>query len=270
MNKSVRFLPLILVTLFLTSSSVFSYSLEETFKKRIPVSAGGLLSVDNSNGSVEVVSWDQDEVEIIAHKKVNASGKEDAQRMMEKLEIRVREDGSDIKVETVSPRKYGRSGGFFNWIFDGSTSSYSVSYELRVPRRFDVNLESTNGNVEAREIDGRIRMETTNGKINASGIRGMVRCSTTNGSIVVRLDQVTDNDEMTFKSTNGSIKLYLPESYSGFVDLKTTNGRIDSEFDITEKYDSDKRKRIRGMIGNGDGSVTCKTTNGGIDLIRNN
>ena len=40
---------------------------------------------------------------------------------------------------------------------------------------------------------------------------------------------------MSFKTTNGSIKLYLPEDFGADAELKTTNGHIDSDFEFTEK-----------------------------------
>ena len=117
-------------------------------------------------------------------------------------------------------------------------------------------------------------MHSTNGKINAKNVSGLLRCETTNGRIHAEINEITSEDEMTFRTTNGSIKLYLPENYGGYADLKTTNGHIDSDFRLRDKYKSSKKwkskRAYRGEFGNGDGSITCKTTNGSIYLLQNN
>jgi DUF4097 and DUF4098 domain-containing protein YvlB len=70
---------------------------------------------------------------------------------------------------------------------------------------------------------------------------------------------------MFFKTTNGSIRLYLPENFGGYVDLKTTNGEVDSEFHIKEA-NYKKRTRLNGRINSGESDITCSTTNGSIYL----
>ena len=73
---------------------------------------------------------------------------------------------------------------------------------------------------------------------------------------------------MTFKTTNGSIKLYLPRSFGADADLKTTNGHIDCDFDMSGSSRRSKKK-FSGLINNGGQDLYCKTTNGNIGLYVN-
>ena len=142
-----------------------------------------------------------------------------------------------------------------------------MEYEIKVPRNIDLNLHTTNGNVRVEEVSGKIRLESTNGKIIAEEIKGLARCKTTNGSIRVEFDEISDDDKMSFKTTNGSIKLYLPEDFGADAELKTTNGHIDSDFEFTEKIRK-SRKRYSGQINEGGGELICSTTNGSIHLYK--
>ena len=266
MSTMVKYLSLLIV-LLLTGTSLAT-TLEETFKKRIQFSPGGYLELSNTNGEIDVQSWDQDEVEIIAHKKVRAQGSENAHKLMERLEIIVSQRGEKIYIETKMPHRSGSGGGFFDWIFGRNENSCAVSYELRVPRQIDLNIGTTNGEINIRDINGRMRLNSTNGKISGKEITGLVKCKTTNGSIKMAFDQVPDEEEMSFRTTNGSIRVYLPRTFGGYIDLQTTNGRIESDFHLSSTRKHSK-KRFKGMVHDGNCDLTCTTTNGSIYLYYN-
>ena len=81
----------------------------------------------------------KNEVEIIAYKKVNAENRETAEKIMERVEIDIRESDDEIIIETYYPK--GSSGqGIFSWFFGGRKASVSVEYEIRVPENIDLNI----------------------------------------------------------------------------------------------------------------------------------
>ncbi len=249
--------------------TLMASTVRETFQKNIRFESGGFLSVSNTNGDIEIISWDKNQVEIIAYKKVQAENRETAEKLMKKLEVKVHESGDEIIVETSYP-KSSSSGGFFGWLFGKGGASFTVEYEIKVPENIDLNIHTTNGGVKIDNITGRLRLESTNGKIDAREISGLTRCKTTNGNIKVEFDDVSEGDEMTFRTTNGSIKIYLPEDYGADnVELKTTNGHIDSDFPMSGSSGRKSKKRFRGSINEGDRELTCSTTNGSIHLLVN-
>jgi DUF4097 and DUF4098 domain-containing protein YvlB len=263
---SYFFVPLFLVLLF--SHNSIATTLEDTFQKRIAFDKGGYLSLSNFNGDIEVSSWDKLEVEIIAHKRVRALDRATAQKLLQELEVVINRDNSNIEIKTQKPGRRPGHRSFFDWLFGDGDISYSVSYELKVPYEIDLNIDTSNGNILLEDIKGRIRMHSTNGKLNAQGVNGLVQCNTTNGSIRVEFEDIPLEDEISFTTTNGSIKLYLPKDYSGEVDLKTTNGKIVTDFALTlEKKWS--RRRLKGTINEGGGELYCSTTNGNIYLYYN-
>jgi len=73
---------------------------------------------------------------------------------------------------------------------------------------------------------------------------------------------------MSFKSTNGSIKLYLPADANVDIKAKTTNGSIKCELPI-EREDYSSSKKLSGSINNGGPLVYLKTTNGSIRIGEN-
>jgi len=270
-SQFAQFILTIFFCLLVFNHSILASTVRDTFQKNIEFENGGSLSLSNENGDVEIKSWDKTEIEIIAYKKVKANDKDLANKLMERLEIDVRESDGEIIIETYFP-KGSSDGGVFGWIFGGGGESCTVEYEIKVPQNIDLNIHTTNGGVRIDNIEGRLRLESTNGKINARDITGLTRCKTTNGSINIEFDDVSEGEEMTFRTTNGSIKLYLPEDYGADdVELKTTNGHIDSDFPMSGGSNSKRKskKRFRGTINEGNRELSCSTTNGNIDLLVN-
>ena len=257
----------LLLTAVLGFQLLQAASLEETFKKRIDAKGFDRVRVQNVNGSIEVSSWAGDEIEIIAYKKVRADDAERAGRMMEALTVEVTENGGELNVETVFPKgRRGHSGGFFSWLFGGGSSGSSVSYEIKVPKKMNLDLHSTNGALTVTSSSGEMVLGTTNGKIRAEDISGTVRARTTNGSLNISMKEVTKNEEMNLKTTNGSVKLYLPSTINADIEARTTNGRIRCELPLSEGYNKSKR-RLDGEINNGGPLIYIKTTNGSVSIL---
>jgi DUF4097 and DUF4098 domain-containing protein YvlB len=266
-NKYIIFSILIVITII---NCGIASTLQETFKKQLSCDGRPIVDVKNSNGRIEISSWDKEEVKVVAHIRVEGSESR-ARKMLDRIEIEVEQEDEYIYVETLVPKGLQGTRGFFSWVFGDNHSSYSVDYEISVPVESDLNLNTTNGGVSVEKISGKVRMHSTNGKIDAKDINGLIRCETTNGRIHAEFNQITADEEMIFRTTNGSIKLYLPEEYGGYADLRTTNGHIDSDFRLVDGYKKSRksRKSYRGDFGDGKGSITCKTTNGNIYLLEN-
>ena len=258
--------------LFLVMSVLFSATvvlgstLEETFKKRLPAKDIEQVTLYNVNGSVKVYGWNNEEIEIIAYKKVRASNSEHAQKLIDNLEIEITETADGVEIQTHIPRRRNKNGGFFAWLFDVTGSSASVSYEVHVPMKMDLDLHSTNGSIFVDECTGLIKLQTTNGKISGEKLKGAVQCKTTNGRIEIELLKADPEQEMTLRTTNGSVRLYLPRNANVDIKAKTTNGSIRCELPIDESY-SRSRKRLEGTINDGGPLIYIKTTNGSVKIL---
>ncbi len=263
--KQIQKLFLVITVLF-SAAAVLGSTLEETFKKRLPAKDIEQVSLFNVNGSVKVYGWDNDEMEIVAYKKVRASNSEHAQELMDNLEIEITETADGVEIQTHIPRRKNKNGGFFGWLFDVTGTSASVSYEVHVPVKMNLDLNSTNGSLFVNECSGLIRLHTTNGKVSGEKLKGAVQCATTNGSIEIELLKADPEEEMTLRTTNGSVRLYLPHSANVDIKAKTTNGSIRCELPINEGY-SGSRKRLEGAINEGGPLIYIKTTNGSVKIL---
>ncbi len=262
-HKSFIRLILFVLTLFWLNS-LFAATIEETWKKKIDFKEGGLIRVENTNGSIVVEGWDRDEVQIEAVKKARAGSRKEAARLMDRIIIDISQSSGELAVRTELPR--GGGGSFWDWIFGGGRST-QVQYKIFVPVRSDLKIETTNGRITVSEISGRLKLRTTNGKIRVEEISGQVDARTTNGSIVADFNRLDESSDMGFYTTNGSIKIYLPSDVRCDLRAKTTNGSINSDFpvEIQGKFTS---KRLTGSINGGGALIELRTTNGSISIYQ--
>lgn len=265
MHRNLNILYSLFVFTLLISFSQAT-TLEETFKKRIPAADKSQLVLENRNGSITISSWRNDEVEIVAYKRVKAGSSGDAHEIMNGLEVRISDRGKSIDVETLFPRKH--EGGFLSQLFSGGHVNMSVDYEVRVPAEFDLDIQSTNGGIFVEDCAGMIQLKTTNGKISAKDIAGAVKLKSTNGSIKASLNEFTPDKDMSIVTTNGSIKLYLPVNIDADLEARTTNGSIRCNLPVEKTYHKSKR-RLEARINDGGPAIYLKTTNGSIRVDEN-
>ena len=208
------------------------------------------LRVDGrENGGIEVIGSDRNDILVISKIQAQAESESDAKDIASKIRIEV---ADDIRAEGPSTR----------W-----RSSWSVSYEILVPRKINLDLSANNGGISIDNVDGRLEFETNNGGISLSGVSGDVRGSTTNGGVDVELtgDRWTGNG-LDVSTTNGGVELAIPSSYNARLETGTVNGGMDIGFPVT--IQGRLNRRLTTQLGSGGPLVRVTTTNGGVTLRR--
>jgi hypothetical protein len=215
----------------------------------LPASVTELVVDAAPNGGIRVEGWDRDEVRLIA--KVVAGGRDEAA---------ARELAAEVHIDTDGVVR--ASGPHSGW-----REIWSVSYRAWVPRRFDLDLRSTNGGLSVENVTGTISLDTRNGGLKASNLGGDVRGQTTNGGLAVELTgDRWDGRGLDLRTSNGGIVLEVPEPYSARLETRTTNGGLRIDFPVL--LHGDLRRGLNLDLGEGGAPVRLVTTNGGVVLRR--
>ncbi len=247
---------------FFLATSLIAGTHREKFQETYSFEKGSELIVDNTNGSVYVESWDRNEVRIEAEKIVKARSRRQAEEIMERVRIEVKQGRNYLEIRTKYPK---RRGGFWDSVF-GNGVSISVKYRILVPNETNMDISTVNGKVGITDVAGNIRVKTTNGGIEVREGKGSVQAKTTNGGIDVELLEFEEDEDMNFRTTNGSIRVYFPENLRADIDARTTNGSVRTDFPIEVRGKFSKR-RLKGKINGGGGRIVLHTTNGGIKIL---
>lgn len=221
----------------------------EIREQRIP--AGGMLTVDaRKNGGVSIKGWDQGDVLVRARVQAAATSQSEADQLAKQIRI----ETSGGKVFAVGPE-------------NRKDYQWNVSYEIFVPKRTDLSLESYNGGISIADVSGQIEFNAHNGGVVLKRVGGTVRGGTTNGGLVVELDGARwDGEELDVKTTNGGIVMSLPENYSAHLETGTVNGHLSIDFPVTVQGRISKELAVN--LGDGGPTVRAMTTNGGVKIKR--
>ena len=215
------------------------------------LAASGTISVDGrQNGGISIKGWDRGEVLVRSRVQAAALTQNEADALAK--QIRVDTSGSKIFAEGPERQK---------------DAQWDVSYEIFVPKRSDVSLETHNGGISISDVSGRIDFTALNGGVSLRRIGGTVHGSTTNGGLAIELaGDRWDGEELDVKTTNGGIVMSLPENYSAHLVTGTVNGGLNVDFPVTVQGRISRELAIN--LGSGGATVRAMTTNGGVRIKR--
>ena len=208
----------------------------EKVEKKFEVKAGGTLIVESDQGSIEVETWNKNEVVIIVDK--HARTKERLDEFKVKTELR----GNDV---------YVLGKGEWN-------SRVDVEFKLKVPKEYNVDLSTGGGSIQVDDIKGNVKVDTSGGSIKIGNVEaGNVDADTSGGSI-----KVGDVDgKLKVSTSGGSIKL---GKVSGKSDIDTSGGSISLEAGGDDVKADTSGGSIK--IGPVKGKVKVETSGGSINI----
>lgn len=242
------------------------------FHYNYPLKPGGSLSVETFNGSVEIVGWDQNSVDISGTKYART------EQLRDDIKIDTTHSDNAVLVRAVRPSDlHGNMG---------------AKFIIHVPKKADLQrIVSSNGHIEVRDIEGTVNLRTSNGRITAESVRGPLEASTSNGRITIHetdssghvpIHARTSNGAIEISSekpvsgdihastSNGSITVRLPSSTAARVRAATSNSGISSDFDVTGQVHMDKH-HLDGTLNNAQSNaplIDLTTSNGHIRLAK--
>lgn len=236
-----------------------------------------MVKITTLNGSMKIETWDENRIAIDVTEKIRAHDRADAQRLADEIGLAADVGGSVLRIDV----DYGR---FENGGRDGRDWNYAANLKIRLPARLLLDLNSVNGSVMVRGLQGDLDVVTVNGSIISEACTGYADLHSTNGRIEV--DEPGGHVEA--RTTNGSINADLSEKLVADVDLHTTNGsvtlrlardkdlqliaetahpgRLSLDFPVTLEPGVYRSGYIKTTFGEGKHRVTAKTTNGSIRI----
>jgi hypothetical protein len=240
-----------IMVLFLSCSVASAHIIKEggdyvqEIMEAFEVGRGGTLSVEAIFGSIKVNLHEDRNVRVSIKEIADVSSEEKAKKLFEKLDVIIRQSGNDVFVKVKKKKRFS------------GIKKLRLSFELSVPRNYnvglntgggsidvvelvgDADLNSGGGSITMRHIEGNGEAKTGGGKIRMSDISGNAKASTGGGSI--KIEGVLKN--VSAKTGGGSIEIMGSE---GHVNANTGGGSV--------------------RVGGSHGPVTVNTGGGSIDI----
>lgn len=195
----------------LLAQAAASNNIDEEFQ----VQPGGTLVVNSDAGPIRISTWDRDVVRVRI-------------RNTDNYDVDVSQEGNNVLVIADRER-----GSFFRF-------SSNISFDVDVPTRFNVDLETGGGEIVIGDISGNIHADTSGGRIEVGKVTmGDVVVDTSGGRI--EIDDV--DGDVSADTSGGSIDI---GNVTGDVEADTSGGNI--------------------RIGNVGGDIYADTSGGNIDV----
>src|ERR1700735_1650070 len=183
----------------------------DDWSKTYQISGRADLRVSTDDGDVTIVGSDQKQID--AH--VTTEGYKIASN-----EVRIEEsqNGDHVVISVKLPH--------MNWSFWGSKHK-SVKVELHVPRELELDVQTSDGNVVAQNVAGRIHFNTGDGNVTATGVHGDIHLRSGDGHINSRLPGDL-NADVEAHTGDGSITVNLPLTVSGSLSHSSVHGKLNA------------------------------------------
>jgi hypothetical protein len=250
---------------------------EKEIKSSHEFAAGGSLTVKSFHGSVHMTSWDQNQVEVIAHISAPKEVSDDyARRAIEATRIDVRGGNSALTVEAnYTDVPYGDGKG------ERSRTLPHVRFEIHAPRSLslaveadisEVTLDKFEGkiaidtdrtDVTGNDLTGDIRLRTDRGDATLSGIAGSLDVASDRGDIDIQSAQITRDSRLVLN--RGGITLALKQA-QGLSLRGVVNATNNFHSDLPIQMRTMRGKRIEGTINGGGPELYFKADRGKIRL----
>ena len=245
------------------------------------VEAGKWMHVFNVNGSVDFQISNDNMVHLVAEKRTRDG------READDIHYEVVQEGGNVTICAIwNNNSRCEDGEMSSYRNRGNNDNHTnVKFTVRVPRSVRVGAHSVNGGVSVREVgaevnattvnggvvvrntNGPVRANTVNGGVDVNTAVGPVSAGTVNGNVDARMSALQGDDDMDFKTVNGSVSIYVPASFDGRFRFDTVHGGISSDFPMTISGKWGPR-HASGTIGNGRRDISASSVNGSIELRR--
>jgi DUF4097 and DUF4098 domain-containing protein YvlB len=141
-----------------------------------PIQVSDRLSVSTPKGHVTSKIWDRDEVQIDA--KISVWGTDEAavNAFAEQIDIQVRRESGAVQIQPNVPKRKK----------DDPVRSVRIDFELRHPKKVDLDVRARHGNITLPEIDGAANLNNHHGKTIFEGASGNISIKQHHGDIAVQ------------------------------------------------------------------------------------
>ncbi|MCK5146958.1 DUF4097 family beta strand repeat protein [bacterium] len=172
--------------------------------KTIAFKAGGTIRLSTNEGDINIESWDREEVQIRMIKRVWGRNRQEAEDMLEGIEVAIRKSPGRLVIREIAPDGPRRisilkifNKELWNW------RSPVVDFELKVPRNINMRIKGDEGDVELYNLEGKFSIDVDEGNVYLDKLQLE--------NLDLRLDEGDAELKDCNQKTTGLVKIYTDE-----------------------------------------------------------
>lgn len=257
---------LIFLLFFVMSCTTFGQKMDVD-QLSIPFSDAsrpGWVKASLVNGGMTVIGYNGKEVIVEARVRTKISFDEESDNSKVKGMKRIRITSTGLTVEEE------------NNVIKISTESWkrAIDLEVKVPFKTSLNLSCLNsGDIVVENVEGEFDINNVNGAVTLKDISGAVVAHALNKDVLVTFREIDPKKSMSFSSLNGDLEVTFPKNLKAVLKLKSDNGDIYSDFDMSNQEANRKIVEENTRKKNGkyrirlEDAITVKINGGGPEML---
>ena len=276
MRKSTYFFSLCLVAA--VASGQTRPSRTENIQRSFP--APKIVGVANINGSVHVIGYSGQQVEMTAVKTIEADTQELVERGVREVVLKTEEKDGMLQIYPDGPFRDSHSP-FEHERWENPGYHFNFEITVRVPQSMDIDLRNVNkGGITVEGVHGHFKVHEVNGPVDMKDVSGDGEAATVNGSVHVNFTR-NPSGPCKFRTINGAVVVTMQPGLSADLEYKTMHGGIYTDYDLTGSMTPvgtavEKNGRFvyrshgfsRSRAGSGGPQLTFETLNGDIRILK--
>ncbi len=219
------------------------YTKDKTINKEFTVNPDATFKVDNSYGNIDVVTWNENRIEIEVTITTSSNNEEKAQKKLDEITVEFSNSSSHVSAKT----RFSKNKSWWNW--GNNKVNMKINYIVKIPITNNVDISNDYGNINLDKLEGHAKISCDYGKITTKEL-------------------MADNNILTFDYTNHSYFEYIKSGkinadYSSYTVGKTESLTITADYtksnvEIAEdiSYNCDYGgltiNKVNNVTGNGD------------------
>src|SRR5712672_1070910 len=156
------------------AASDFDNNLEKSFQ----VAPGGKLVLDANQGSCEITTVEGDKAQVRVLREVKGGTKAQADELFANHEVTFQQDGGTVSVVAKSKKD-------LTAFLRANRPYLQVRYLISLPKKFDVDLKTSGGDIVMDDRDGSVKARTSSGAIRVQHVSGPIEANDSGGNITI-------------------------------------------------------------------------------------
>ena len=249
----------------------------KNYSKTYPIDGNDRIRLSNQYGKILVNTWDRHEVKVDVEIKAEADNDEDAQKLIDGVQIRDSKNGDQVYFKTEIDRSNNGSWSLSRWL-GNKKHKLNINYTVYMPAKTDLGVEQSYGSILLPDLSGVVKIVSSYGSVSAQnlsnssndiqGSYGSLKLGVINGARLQYSYGSVDIDEVTNLKADlsyGSFKLGTLRGSADF-DLSYSGGfKIDEIANSFNKLtvDASYSSVALGVPSNNNFDFDITTTYGG-------
>jgi hypothetical protein len=213
-NTAKLFLLFLLIPLSIyATEKKRKYTKNKMISKEFKVTKDATLNVSNKYGNIDIVTWNESNIEIVVKITTNGDDEDKVKKRLEEITVEFDANSTYVSAKTMIEKS---SASWNLWGKDNNVNM-EINYQIKMPITNHVNLSNDYGSINLNKLEGKATINCDYGKINIGELLNAsnnINIDYTNNSIISYMRNGTINaDYSTLKIDKGG-KIALNADYS--------------------------------------------------------